>query len=86
MISQHTNQPTLLTLHDAITDSPVYRTNVHHYDEQLDHLEKWLDSLSRHLKLYTEKINKLNLETDIVCQRVVPVGIESALIDFCQCT
>ncbi|KAL0086491.1 hypothetical protein J3Q64DRAFT_1639316 [Phycomyces blakesleeanus] len=57
MISQHTNQPTLLTLHDAITDSPVYRTNVHHYDEQLDHLEKWLDSLSRHLKLYTEKIN-----------------------------
>ncbi|KAI9025139.1 hypothetical protein CLU79DRAFT_833800 [Phycomyces nitens] len=81
MISQHTNQPTLLTLHDAITDSPVYRTNVHHYDEQLDHLEKWLDSLSRHLKLYTEKINKLNLETDIVCQRVVPVGIESALID-----
>jgi hypothetical protein len=50
-------QPSLITLNDAITDSPVYRANVHHFDEQLDLLEKWLDALSKHLKLYCERMN-----------------------------
>lgn len=47
----------IITLYDAITDSPVFRSSVTHYDEQLEHLEQWLDTLSRHLKLYTEKLN-----------------------------
>lgn len=54
---QQQQQPTLLTLHDAITDSPVYRANVLHFDEQIDLLEKWLDQMSKHLKQYTEKLN-----------------------------
>lgn len=52
-----TCQPTILTLHDAITDSPVYRANALHFDEQIDLLEKWLEQLSKHLKLYTDKLN-----------------------------
>jgi hypothetical protein len=47
----------IITLYDAITDSPVFRSGVYRYDQQLEHLEHWLDSLSRHLKLYTEKLN-----------------------------
>lgn len=47
----------IVTLFDAVTDSPVYRSSVYRYDEQLELLEQWLDSLSRHLKLYTEKLN-----------------------------
>ncbi|SAL98337.1 hypothetical protein [Absidia glauca] len=74
-------QPSLITLNDAITDSPVYRANVHHFDEQLDLLEKWLDALSKHLKLYCERMNKFNLETNLVCKKAIPVGIDDALID-----
>lgn len=47
----------IITLYDAVTDSPVYRSSVVRYDEQLELLEQWLDSLSRQLKLYTEKLN-----------------------------
>lgn len=47
----------IVTLYDAVTDSPVFRSSVQHYDQQLEHLENWLDSLARQLKLYTEKLN-----------------------------
>lgn len=50
-------QSTLLTLHDAITDSPVYRSTTLHFDDQLDLLEKWLESLSKYMKLYVNQLN-----------------------------
>ncbi|KAG0170006.1 SNF1-interacting protein [Apophysomyces sp. BC1015] len=81
MLQPSNSQPTLITLQDAITDSPVYRANVLHFDEQLDLLEKWLDTLSKHLKLYCEKLSKFNLETNLVCKKAIPVGIDDALID-----
>ncbi|KAG2234954.1 hypothetical protein INT48_005108 [Thamnidium elegans] len=71
----------IITLFDAVTDSPVYRSSVYRYDEQLELLEQWLDSLSRHLKLYTERLNKLNLETVSLCQKAIPQGIDETLID-----
>ncbi|KAI9321723.1 hypothetical protein BX666DRAFT_2023819 [Dichotomocladium elegans] len=74
-------QPTILTLHDAVTDSPVYRANALHFDDQIDLLEKWLDQLSKHLKLYNEKLHKFNLETNNVCKKTIPQGIDSTLID-----
>lgn len=92
-------QSTLLTLHDAITDSPVYRSSSLHFDEQLDLLEKWLDSLSKYMKQYAEKLNskinaylnssnqkkkknlEFNLETNTLCKKVIPVGIDSIMID-----
>ncbi|KAI8890658.1 hypothetical protein K501DRAFT_236218 [Backusella circina FSU 941] len=76
----NTIQP-IFTLYDAITDSPVFRTNVIRYDQQLEHLEHWLDSFSRQLKLYTEKLNKLNLETELVCQKAIPEGLDETLLD-----
>ncbi|KAI9279632.1 hypothetical protein BY458DRAFT_553750 [Sporodiniella umbellata] len=74
-------QTTLLTLQDAINDSPVYRSSSLHFDEQLDLLEKWLDALSKQMKQYTEKMNKFNLETNTLCKKVIPVGIDGIIID-----
>ncbi|KAI8053664.1 uncharacterized protein B0P05DRAFT_561481 [Gilbertella persicaria] len=74
-------QSNLLTLYDAITDSPVYRSSSLHFDDQLDLLEKWLDSLSKNMKLYVDKLNKFNLETNTLCKKVIPVGIDDAMID-----
>lgn len=51
-------QSSLLTLHDAITDSPVYRSSTLHFDDQLDLLEKWLESLSKYMKQYITKMNR----------------------------
>ncbi|KAI8994847.1 hypothetical protein BDB01DRAFT_846847 [Pilobolus umbonatus] len=80
-ISADIQQTTLLTLHDAITDSPVYRSTSLHFDEQIDLLEKWLESLSKHLKLYVEKLNKFNMETNTLCKNVIPSGIDDMMID-----
>ncbi|KAI8646412.1 hypothetical protein BD408DRAFT_380453 [Parasitella parasitica] len=74
-------QSTLLTLHDAITDSPVYRSSTLHFDDQLDLLEKWLESLSKYMKLYVNQLNKFNLETNTLCKKVIPVGIDDSMID-----
>ncbi|KAK4520326.1 uncharacterized protein ATC70_008459 [Mucor velutinosus] len=71
----------IITLYDAVTDSPVFRSSVYRYDQQLEHLEHWLDSLSRHLRLYTEKLNKFNADTLILCQKAVPDGLDETLID-----
>lgn len=57
LVNNNNVQTTLLTIYDAINDSPVYRSSSLHFDEQLDLLEKWLDSLSKHMKQYTEKLN-----------------------------
>ncbi|KAI8374046.1 hypothetical protein EDC96DRAFT_11264 [Choanephora cucurbitarum] len=78
---QEASYQPIITLYDAITDSPVFRSSIHHYDRQLDQLEQWLDSFSRHLKSYTEKLNKLNADTMTLCQKVVPEGIDDTLID-----
>ncbi|KAI7900458.1 uncharacterized protein BX663DRAFT_517696 [Cokeromyces recurvatus] len=74
-------QSTLLTLYDAITDSPIYRSTSLHFDDQLDLLEKWLESLSKYIKSYVEKLNKFNLETNTLCKKVIPVGIDDFMID-----
>jgi hypothetical protein len=52
------SQSTLLTLHDSITDSPVYRSSTLHFDEQLDLLEKWLENLTKYMKQYITKLNR----------------------------
>ncbi|KAI8641777.1 hypothetical protein BD408DRAFT_433004 [Parasitella parasitica] len=71
----------IITLYDAVTDSPVFRSSIYRYDQQLELLEHWLDSLARHLRLYTEKLNKFNAETLTVCQKAIPEGLDETLID-----
>ncbi|KAI8987418.1 hypothetical protein BDF20DRAFT_910043 [Mycotypha africana] len=108
--------PTFITLHDAIIDSPVYRSTSLQFDDQLDLVEKWLESLSKHMKSYVDKMNSMlgvflgekkkdipsyflplifdkelsyclgitaefNLETNLLCKKVIPVGINDTMID-----
>ncbi|RCI05514.1 SNF1-interacting protein [Rhizopus stolonifer] len=80
MVEESSFQP-IITLYDAITDSPVFRSSLSHYDQQLDQLEHWLDSFSRQLRVYTDKLNKLNVETMTLCQKAIPEGIDDTLID-----
>ncbi|KAI9260525.1 hypothetical protein BDA99DRAFT_560606 [Phascolomyces articulosus] len=64
--------PTLITVHDAITDSPIYRANVVHWDEQLDLFDKWLATLSNQCKQYLEKLNRFNSDTAAICEKLKP--------------
>jgi hypothetical protein len=51
LISSPTN---ILTVQDVILDSPVWRANVLHLEDQIDHFEKWIDGFIRALKNYIE--------------------------------
>ncbi|KAF7724746.1 SNF1-interacting protein [Apophysomyces ossiformis] len=78
--SRSSFEPTFITIHDAVTDSPVYRANTKHFDEQLIHLEKWLNSFLRHLKRYNDLLEQLNAESAILCKRAVPGGLDEVMI------
>ncbi|KAI8393812.1 uncharacterized protein BYT42DRAFT_552309 [Radiomyces spectabilis] len=80
-LANTSSHSTLITLHDAVKDSPVFRASVYHFDEQLELLEKWLDSVSKQVKLYCDKLNKFNLETNALCKKAIPHGLDEALID-----
>lgn len=45
------------TIQDVILDTPVWRSNVIHLEEQIEHFEKWIDGFIRALKSYIEVIN-----------------------------
>jgi hypothetical protein len=51
LVSSPTN---ILTLQDVILDSPVWRANVLHLEDQIDQFEKWIDGFIRALKSYIE--------------------------------
>lgn len=46
----------IFTLQDIVLDSPVWRTNMIHLEDQIDQYEKWLDGFIRYLKSYIESI------------------------------
>ncbi|KAI8976095.1 hypothetical protein BDB01DRAFT_853390 [Pilobolus umbonatus] len=78
---KNTSFQPIFSVHDAITDSPLFRSSVYRYDQQLERLEQWLDTLSRQLKLYTEKITRLNMETIALAQVAFPEDINEMIID-----
>jgi hypothetical protein len=53
-VSSPTN---ILTIQDVVLDSPVWRANVLHLEEQIDQFEKWIDGFIRALKNYIEATN-----------------------------
>ncbi|KAL9552880.1 hypothetical protein MBANPS3_003554 [Mucor bainieri] len=78
LVSSPTN---ILTLQDVILDSPVWRANVLHLDEQIDQFEKWIDGFTRALKNYIEAINKHNTQASTLCKRTFFTGLDGTLID-----
>lgn len=51
LVSSSTN---ILTIQDVVLDSPVWRANVLHLEDQIDQFEKWIDGFIRSLKSYID--------------------------------
>lgn len=51
LVSSPTN---ILTIQDVVLDSPVWRANVLHLEDQIDQFEKWIDGFIRALKNYID--------------------------------
>lgn len=53
LVSLPTN---VFTIQDVVLDSPVWRANMTHLEDQIDQYEKWLDGFIRALKTYIESV------------------------------
>ncbi|KAI8337075.1 hypothetical protein BC941DRAFT_426643 [Chlamydoabsidia padenii] len=68
-------QSNIITIHDAITDSPVYRASTLHFDKQLELFTQWIMDLSKQTKVYAEKLKQLNAETVALANKLNPTNI-----------
>ncbi|ORX60370.1 hypothetical protein DM01DRAFT_1300121 [Hesseltinella vesiculosa] len=71
----------LMTLQDIILDTPVWRANVIHVEEQIDAFEKWLDTFVRTLRYYLEALSKVNTQASLLCKQLVLSNMDDALIN-----
>ncbi|ORZ07683.1 hypothetical protein BCR42DRAFT_426010 [Absidia repens] len=75
MTLAYSTQSNIITLHDAITDSPVYRASTLHFDKQLDVFSQWINDLARQTKAYAEKLKQLNTETIALAAKLNPTNM-----------
>jgi hypothetical protein len=47
----------MLTIQDAVLDSPIFRANVTHIEDQVDQIQLWLEGLTKQLRLYLDELN-----------------------------
>ncbi|KAI8997434.1 hypothetical protein BDB01DRAFT_38100 [Pilobolus umbonatus] len=77
LIASPTN---ILTIHDVILDSPVWRANLLHLEDQIEHFEKWIDGFLRALKGYIDVIKKYNTQASTLCKKTFFHDIDDSLI------
>jgi hypothetical protein len=53
----------MLTIQDAVLDSPIFRANITHIEDQVDHIQLWLEGLTKQLRLYLDELNSRLLFT-----------------------
>ncbi|CAO3587414.1 unnamed protein product [Absidia cylindrospora] len=68
-------QSKIITLHDAINDSPIYHAAALHFDKQLDVFSHWINDLAQQTKSYAEKLKQLNAETISLTNKLNPTAI-----------
>ncbi|KAI9322134.1 hypothetical protein BX666DRAFT_577133 [Dichotomocladium elegans] len=78
LVSSPTN---VWTLHDVILDSPVWKSNLAHLEEQIDHFEKWVEGFTRALKQFVDAVIKYNTQTGHLCKKILPQNMDGSLID-----
>lgn len=44
---------------DVILDSPVWRANIIHLEEQIEHFERWVDGFTKSLKQYIDAVKSI---------------------------
>ncbi|KAI9491484.1 hypothetical protein BDB00DRAFT_483753 [Zychaea mexicana] len=69
------------TIHDVIVDSPVWKSNILHLEEQIDHFEKWVEGFMKALKQYIDAVIKYNTQTSNLCKKILPQNLDGSLID-----
>ncbi|KAJ3066631.1 SNF1-interacting protein, partial [Quaeritorhiza haematococci] len=70
-----------VTLEMAVRDSPYFRANINHFEDELEDLAKWLDGLCKALRGYADELQKTNEATTVLVTKLVPQGGNS-LIDM----
>ncbi|KAI9253703.1 hypothetical protein EDC94DRAFT_262529 [Helicostylum pulchrum] len=78
LVSSPTN---ILTIQDVVLDSPVWRANVLHLEDQIDQFEKWIDGFIRALKNYIDAFIKHNNLATTLCKRTFFSGLDDTLIN-----
>ncbi|KAI9265211.1 hypothetical protein BDA99DRAFT_604465 [Phascolomyces articulosus] len=78
LISFPTN---IWTIHDVIIDTPVWKSNILHLEEQIDHFEKWVEGFMKALKQYIDAVIKYNAQTSHLCKKILPQNLDGSLID-----
>ncbi|ORY94894.1 hypothetical protein BCR43DRAFT_526032 [Syncephalastrum racemosum] len=69
------------TLHDVILDTPVWKANILHLEEQVDHFEKWVEGFTKALRQYMDAVTKYNAQTANLCRKTLPQNLDGSLID-----
>ncbi|KAI8342234.1 hypothetical protein BD560DRAFT_359388 [Blakeslea trispora] len=78
LVSSSTNT---LTIQDVVLDSPVWRSNLLHLQDQVDLFEKWVEGFMKALKSYIESIVKHNTQASNLCKKTLLTGLDGTLID-----
>ncbi|KAI8075098.1 hypothetical protein BC940DRAFT_287440 [Gongronella butleri] len=72
----------MISLHDALCDSPLYRTSSIHFDNQLLSFEKWLQGLAQQWTSYTALLTSVQQETSRLWPGLTPSdSVDGALLD-----
>ena len=59
-----------ITLSNAVKDSPFFRASVHHFEDEVEELTKWMESTLKLLRLYCEGYEKINEMTMLVSNKI----------------
>ncbi|CAI2169039.1 10254_t:CDS:10 [Funneliformis geosporum] len=65
---------------EAIHDTPNFRANVRKFEEQVDHFEKWLDTLFKALKFYSEESIKYNEASNNLARKATQISSDDSLL------
>ncbi|KAL1915092.1 uncharacterized protein VTP21DRAFT_7573 [Calcarisporiella thermophila] len=71
----------IITIEDAVLDSPSFRANAHHFEDELDKLEKWLDNYCKTLRSAVDELLKLNSFSMQLGRLTIPSDVDEAVIN-----
>ncbi|KAI5309675.1 SNF1-interacting protein [Ascosphaera atra] len=70
-------------LKEAALDSPTYRASVVHFSEQIEIVERWLDSFVRSTSKLTAELSTLeNLVNTFLSNVTNPLNLSEAVVDY----
>ncbi|KAI5309342.1 SNF1-interacting protein [Ascosphaera atra] len=80
-IHAHGNRP--VGLKEAALDSPTYRASVVHFSDQIEIVERWLDSFVRSTSKLTAELSTLeNLVNTFLSNVTNPLNLSEAVVDY----